>query len=168
MAIWPASGESASSFPLAQRPDGAAPQDNSDRQYRAFRNGLLPLVLLASTFLALKQLYIFLARFARPASSSRTSTNNLSLVPFTAGFAVLMLFGLHGASAFKVLAILSANYALVRAAGGHRVAPLLAWVFNAAVLFANERNGGYRFAALHPVLASLVNVISSFFSCLRA
>ena len=67
-----------------------------------------------------------------------------------------MLFGLHGASALKVLALLTANFALARAAGGRAFAPALTWAFNALVLFANERNAGYRFAALHPALGALV------------
>ena len=53
-------------------------QDNSDRQYRAFRNGLLPLILLASAFLGLKHIYTLVVRFARPASD----TTNLYLTPF--------------------------------------------------------------------------------------
>ena len=67
-----------------------------------------------------------------------------------------MLFGLHGSSAFKVLALLSANYALGKAVGPYKFGPLLTWAFNMGVLFANEKNAGYRFAALHPALSALV------------
>lgn len=91
-------------------------------------------------------------RFARPASD----TTHLYLTPFLVTFSTLMLFGLHGSSALKVLGLLAANYAVAKAGAGRKVAPLLTWVFNMLVLFANERNSGYRFAALHPALASLV------------
>ncbi len=67
-----------------------------------------------------------------------------------------MLFTLHGSSAVKVFAILTANYALAKACGGSKAGPVLTWVFNALVLFSNERYTGYRYADLHPWLATLV------------
>ncbi|TFY56821.1 hypothetical protein EVJ58_g7407 [Rhodofomes roseus] len=63
-----------------------------------------------------------------------------------------MLAGLHGASVLKVLLILTGNYAIAKVTKGSKLNPLLTWIFNGVVLFANERNEGYRFAALHPSL----------------
>ncbi|TFK87175.1 MBOAT-domain-containing protein [Polyporus arcularius HHB13444] len=125
--------------------------DNSDRQYRAFRNGLLPLILLASAFLGFKYLYTLVAHKTRPSSDS----NRLFIVPFLVTFSTVMLFTLHGSSAVKVFVILTANYALVKACGGSKAGPVLTWVFNALVLFSNERYTGYRYADLHPWLATL-------------
>lgn len=67
-----------------------------------------------------------------------------------------MLFGLHGASALKILIIISTNYLISRYAGGSPVGPFFLWVFNALVLFANETYSGYRFASLHSSLEFMV------------
>lgn len=123
-------------------------QDNSDAQYRSFRNNILSLTLLSLSFLALKFVYSRLAF-----RSSSPPSNKLHHLPFLGAFALLMLLGLHGASTLKILAILGANYLLAKYARS----PLTTWTFNAAVLFANEWYGGYHFAALHPSLASLVS-----------
>ncbi|KAI0706413.1 MBOAT-domain-containing protein [Earliella scabrosa] len=125
--------------------------DNSDRQYRSFRNGLAPLILLASVFLIFKHLYTLAARRARPF----TDSNNLFLIPFLVGFSTIMLFALHGSSALKVFIILSGNYAIAKATGPSKAGPVLTWVFNALVLFGNEKNSGWHFASIHPALASL-------------
>lgn len=129
-------------------------QDNSDRQYRAFRNGLAPLILLASAFLGLKHLYTLFARRFRVSSE----TTHLFLVPFLVTFSTAMLFALHGSSALKVYLILTANYALAKACGGSKAGPVLTWVFNALVLFGNDRYSGYSYAGLHPWLAFMVRL----------
>ncbi|KAI0750047.1 MBOAT-domain-containing protein [Daedaleopsis nitida] len=125
--------------------------DNSDSQYRSFRGGLPPLLGLASLFLGLQHLYTLAARRARPVSDPTT----VYLVPFLVAFSTIMLFALHGTSALKVFLILSANYAIAKATGASRAGPLLTWVFNALVLYGNERSSGYKFASLHPALSSM-------------
>ena len=67
-----------------------------------------------------------------------------------------MLFGLHGASALKILIITSINYLISRYAGGHAIGPFFLWMFSTLVLFANEIFSGYRFASLHTSLEFLV------------
>lgn len=67
-----------------------------------------------------------------------------------------MLVGLHGTSAIKICAILVANYAIAKLAGGSRFAVALTWIFNGGVLYLNEVNGGYKFGDIHPVFATLV------------
>ena len=69
-----------------------------------------------------------------------------------------MLFGLHGASALKILIIISINYLISRYAGGSTIGPFFLWVFNALVLFANETYSGYLFASLHSSLEFLVRL----------
>ncbi|KAH9933568.1 MBOAT-domain-containing protein [Epithele typhae] len=125
--------------------------DNSDNQYRAFRNGLLPLTLLASSFLGLKYVYTLFARQRR----APYDTSNLDHIPYLATFSVLMLLGLHGSSAFKVLTLLSVNYLVGKITKGHKFSPLATWVFNGLVLYAIERNSGYSYATLHSALAPL-------------
>lgn len=70
-----------------------------------------------------------------------------------------MLFGLHGASALKILIIISINYLISRYGGGSAISPFFLWVFNALVLFANETYSGYHFASLHSSLGFMVRLI---------
>lgn len=70
-----------------------------------------------------------------------------------------MLFGLHGASALKILIIISINYLISRYAGGSAISPFFLWAFNVLVLFANETYSGYRFASLHSSLEFMVRLL---------
>ena len=92
-----------------------------------------------------------------------TQIGNLYLIPFNVGCSVIMLLVLHGTSALKVLAILSANYAIAKACRGSKAGPALTWMFNAAVLFLNERYHGYRFGDIIPGLEYLVRDVARFF-----
>lgn len=85
-----------------------------------------------------------------------SDTSNLYLVPFLVMFSTVMLFALHGSSALKVFAIMSANYVLAKACGASKAGPVLTWVFNALVLFGNERYSGYRYGDFHPWLTAMV------------
>ncbi|KAF9231522.1 MBOAT, membrane-bound O-acyltransferase family-domain-containing protein [Melanogaster broomeanus] len=125
--------------------------DNSDAQYRAFRNNIPALAILAILYVALKSLY---TRFAIR-SKTVIPTDKTYLIPVTVCFAVLYLIGLHGTSTLKIFVILTTNYFIGKGFGGSRIGPLVTWTFNFFVLFANERNEGYRFSDLHPSLAAL-------------
>ena len=124
-------------------------QDNSDRQYRSFRNNIPALTVLALSFLVLR----FLVDYTR----SRRPPNYLHLVPFLAAFSILMLSVLHGTSILKIAVIMTLNYTIAKTCGGSKVGPVVTWVFNGFVLFANEWNDGYEFARLHPTLETLVS-----------
>lgn len=52
--------------------------------------------------------------------------------------------------------ILGANYGISKRFSGHRLAPLLTWVFNITILFANDRFSGYRFSSVASALQVLV------------
>jgi hypothetical protein len=67
-----------------------------------------------------------------------------------------MLSGLHGTSIIKIFTILAANFAIAKFGCGQKWAPFVTWIFNGAILFANEWNSGYTFATLHPSLEMLV------------
>lgn len=127
--------------------------DNSDVQYRSFRNNLPSLMLLSGAFFGCKLLYTHISR-----RLTSLSPNDLHLVPFLFAFSLLMLAGLHGMSAVKVLVILTLNYVIAKSCRGSKLGPVLTWIFNAIVLFANERNEGYRFAAIHPSLDVLDSI----------
>ncbi len=124
-------------------------QDASDPQYRTFRNNLLPLVLLASTYLiassAQRRLY--------PSPSHRAF--------FIAVFSTIMLFAFHGVSAVKILVILYINYLVSTAPKPPAVAkvwPALLIAGNMALLFLNERYDGYRLGDLHAFFEPIVRV----------
>ncbi|KAM5544772.1 hypothetical protein V8D89_001670 [Ganoderma adspersum] len=125
--------------------------DNSDSQYRSFRNGLLPLTLLAVGFLGFKQLYnVFVREKARL----------LPIDPFSRGlflyiFSVVMLFALHGTSAIKVVGILYANFLIAQTCKGSKAGPVLTWAFNGFILYWNDMHQGHKFGTFHPQLAFL-------------
>ncbi|KAF8556486.1 MBOAT-domain-containing protein [Imleria badia] len=125
--------------------------DNSDAQYRAFRNNVPVLAFLVLVYVALKSIY---TRFATR-STSGTPTDKTFLVPFTNLFAILYLIGLHGTSTLKILIILTANYYIGKSFARSRAGPIITWIFNFLILFANEWNEGYLFSSLHPDLAPL-------------
>ena len=89
--------------------------------------------------------------------SSGTPTDNTFTVPFIILFAILYLIGLHGASTLKIFVILTTNYYIGKSFARSRAGPIITWIFNFLVLFANERYEGYLFASLHPHLAPLVS-----------
>ncbi|KAJ8588133.1 MBOAT-domain-containing protein [Rhizopogon salebrosus TDB-379] len=125
--------------------------DNSDTQYRSFRNNIPSLSSLVLIFIALK--YVYIRSALRSASS--TPSDKVYLIPFYLMFSAIYLIGLHGTSIFKIVLILTANYWIAKASRGSRLGPLLTWVFNGLILFANEIYGGYRYASFHPSLEVL-------------
>ncbi|KAG2031729.1 MBOAT, membrane-bound O-acyltransferase family-domain-containing protein [Suillus americanus] len=125
--------------------------DNSDTQYRSFRNNILPLTFLVLIFIALK--YIYTRSALRSALS--IPSDKLYLIPFFLLFSALYLTGLHGTSVFKIVFILTANYWIAKTSRGLRIGPLLTWIFNVLILFANETYGGYQYASFHPSLEVL-------------
>ncbi|KAG0705833.1 MBOAT, membrane-bound O-acyltransferase family-domain-containing protein [Suillus ampliporus] len=125
--------------------------DNSDTQYRSFRNNIPSLSFLVLIFIALKYIY---TRFALRSASS-IPPDKFYLIPFFLIFSALYLTGLHGTSIFKIIIILTVNYWIAKTSRGSRMGPLLTWIFNGLILFANEIYGGYRYASLHPSLEVL-------------
>lgn len=125
-------------------------QDDSDAQYHSFR----------SNFPALAKgtcVYLFV-RFVWIHSATAPPQNNLYLIPVNLIFSFLLIVGLHGASALKILLILSINYLIAKLCRGSKFGPALTWIFNGAVLFANDRYNGHSFGDLLPALGYLVIV----------
>ncbi|KAI9459298.1 MBOAT, membrane-bound O-acyltransferase family-domain-containing protein [Boletus coccyginus] len=115
--------------------------DNSGAQYRAFRNNVPALAFLVLVYIALKSIYTRSAT----RSISGMPTDKTFLVPFTNLFAILYLIGLHGTSILKIFIILTANYHVGKSFAGSRAGPIITWIFNFLILFANERNEGIPF-----------------------
>ncbi|EIW83800.1 MBOAT-domain-containing protein [Coniophora puteana RWD-64-598 SS2] len=125
--------------------------DNSDAQYRSFRDNVPALAALAAVFVLTKVAY---TRFTLR-SLTRPPENNFYLIPLYHAFSALFLIGLHGTSIVKIFVILSANYYIAKKLGKSRAGPLVTWAFNVAVLFLNERYEGYRYASIHSSLETL-------------
>lgn len=132
-----------------------AAQDNSDSQYRSFRNNIPALLFLATAYFSVK--FVF-----NRSTRNQNLLDRLHLIPFEVCFSILMLLGLHGTSAFKVLFLVSLNYAISRLSKGSKYGPAMTWIFNMGVLFANETYGGYRYASLHSSLEFMVGLVHSF------
>ncbi|TFK61685.1 MBOAT-domain-containing protein [Pluteus cervinus] len=121
--------------------------DNSDAQYRSFRNNVPILAGLAALHAFAKAIYV---------RASRASlANNLYLLPFNLIFSICVLFGLHGFNVLKIGVILILNYRISKFCGGRKIGPLLTWAFNVAVLFAVEQYDDYPFGDIMPPLAVL-------------
>ena len=73
-------------------------------------------------------------------------------VRFDLLFALVLIFGLHGLSAFKVLFILYTNYAIATKLPRQYVVAAT-WIFNIGTLFANELFSGYRFGEIAGALS---------------
>lgn len=116
--------------------------DNSDGQYRNFRNSIpiLTAVILAHQLLR------------------QTAGKRIKRVYFDIGFATIFLSSLHGLSFIKIVVILCINYSIGKGLGQHQMQPLVTWVFNIIVLFSNEIFQGYQFGALHPSMIVLDQV----------
>ncbi|KAI9673989.1 MAG: glycerol transporter [Caeruleum heppii] len=139
--------------------------DNSDSQYASFRRNVPYMLLLLFIHPLVRRLYqYYYARSSRarpgsprrPQSPSEPRDRPVSLTQADARleerasfdfiFALAFICALHGVSAVKILAILYANYSLATRLRPEAV-PTATWLFNIAVLFANELCRGYRFSA---------------------
>ncbi|KAK7064865.1 MBOAT, membrane-bound O-acyltransferase family-domain-containing protein [Favolaschia claudopus] len=124
------------------------PVDNSDAQFRAFRSNFIPLTLAAAGYLV--------AKFIRTRlHGSKPPSDNMYLIPFNFGASIITVVALHGTSALKIFAILTANYYISKRSGGSKSGPICSWIFNVAVIFLNDWYSGYRFRDLTSSLAFL-------------
>ncbi|KAK9893586.1 MBOAT-domain-containing protein [Cystobasidium minutum MCA 4210] len=131
--------------------------DNTDRQFRTFRDGLPSLLALSSIYLLLSKSYsIYLSRRTRstPAPPSTPNPNTpYQRIPFLVVISLIILFILHGISAFKILLLLYLNYKLHSLTGNSKWTPYAIWVFNIGMLFCNEIFKGYPLSGISAHLA---------------
>lgn len=135
--------------------------DNTDAQYRGFRNGLPSLVALALVHVTASKLYAaYLRRRKTGQSSLQPAPPNpqapYQRIPFMLVSSLVVLVLLHGISSLKILLILYLNFRLPDVAGhASKATPYLIWTVNIAVLFLNEIYRGYKFGSVLPFLAFL-------------
>lgn len=114
------------------------------------------LFIVLGLHFVLRRLFDFLFNtvFAQPpvTSSYRASHNITRRNIFDIVFALIFLATLHSFSVIKILVILTGNYLISFFHPTSIANPILTWLFNIGVLFANEYFDGYRFAKVLPWL----------------
>ena len=142
--------------------EGLPWQDNSDGQYRGFRQNVPYLFILLAVHPVLRRLYnaVFsidrrTAHHANGDAKGHASTSVKSAqiadarlnqrASFDLWFSFLFLAALHGFSALKIFTILYLNYKIAKSIRREYI-PVASWVFNISMLFANELCRGYRYA----------------------
>ncbi|KAI0016161.1 MBOAT family protein [Xylariomycetidae sp. FL0641] len=165
--IWVAADASRPSHPNYRKyerflSDGWIPGrkiDASDAQYRTFRNNLPYIAALLLFHPLLRRLYnaiVYPVRSSDQATRPTLEEADQRLnqrASFDFGFAIIYLLALHGISAFKVLAILSLNYKLVTSLPRRHI-PVVTWVANIGILFANELCKGYKFGNIAALVSA--------------
>ncbi|CAG8447019.1 4285_t:CDS:10 [Funneliformis caledonium] len=127
-------------------------KDNSDAQFASFRDNYGALLLALISYLFLSHLYRI---YFVPKSPAKLSTQPLRRTYFFLSFALIFLYILFGNSLFKILIILSINFLITMTLQGSKLNPIITWIFNLAVLFANERYDAYKFEWINESLAFL-------------
>ncbi|CUM66374.1 uncharacterized protein PRCAT00004038001 [Priceomyces carsonii] len=100
--------------------------DNSDQQYRFFRDNL-PMLC------GLIVLHVILRRAVNSVLKLKKRTY------FDFGFGILFLFAAHGTNMFRILIHLSINYAIGQFVPSWKVAIWLTWIYGILSLFLNDR-----------------------------
>ncbi|KAL1925420.1 uncharacterized protein VTP21DRAFT_303 [Calcarisporiella thermophila] len=125
--------------------------DNSDAQYSNFRDNFHLLLLFASAYLVISHVA---RRFLLPAPSKIPQRPLYNAYLFLT-LSLLAIYGIHGNSLLKILAILTINFGIGRVFKGSIANPVLTWIFNVGILFLNEMYDGYEFGWIDERLAVL-------------
>ncbi|KAJ2107987.1 glycerol transporter [Coemansia sp. S142-1] len=132
--------------------------DLSDGQWDTFRSHLPAFASLMFLYVAMN--WVFRLAVVRRVSREflQTPTKVRGFLPtlwFPFLFATVFAIILSGVSTVFILAFTGVNFVLAKRFGGRRWAPAVFWVFNMAVLFANEYYKGYEFGRMLQSLAWL-------------
>ncbi|EXJ89341.1 hypothetical protein A1O3_02408 [Capronia epimyces CBS 606.96] len=145
--------------------------DNSDGQYANFRDNIPYLAVLVIIHPLLRRLYerVTLQLHESPAANgnakvqSVTAEANLRLqsrVSFDFYSALVYIAVLNGFSTFKILLILYINFKIGTLLSRNLISAAT-WIFNIAILFANELTEGYRFSALGEAISPIIPAAAS-------
>jgi D-alanyl-lipoteichoic acid acyltransferase DltB (MBOAT superfamily) len=132
--------------------------DNSDRQYANFRNNLpILFAVLLLHFVLRRAFNVVFIRVSPtpPSNSSYLPSHNLTRRKlFDIFFALIFLTALHSLSVLKIVFIIVVNFLISFFHPSSDYVPILTWLFNIGVLFANEYYSGYRFQVILPWLTA--------------
>ena len=132
--------------------------DNSDAQYRGFRDNLPVMAVVLVVHPILRKVWESVSGVADvstangslkagEATEQQAEARMKSRIRFDLAFAAVFLLALHGISAFKVLLLLGLNYKVATGLPREYVT-VATWVFNIGILFANELCRGYPLASV--------------------
>lgn len=132
-------------------------QDVSDAQYHGFRSNLPSVAALLLVHPLLRKAWNAAFPLDANGNGKRSPVETAGArfqqrVSFDYAFGIVYLIGLHGFSAFKVLAILYANYQIGKNLP-RKYIPAVTWMFNICVLFANELCDGYKFKRIAALIS---------------
>lgn len=136
-------------------------RDDSDFQYRSFRDYVPALIGIMGVYLALSKLFALLplstsAQYTRVGNTSTAATLvKPNRIAFLTVFTVIFIFALHGFNSLKLVLVLAINYGLSKALGGTKMAPAVTFAFNIATLFAVHWNDGFEYSRMSPALGFL-------------
>ncbi|RKO98755.1 hypothetical protein CXG81DRAFT_15488 [Caulochytrium protostelioides] len=141
--------------------------DNSDPQYRSFRNNIPLLVPVACVYALVSRGLVQRSSPRRPATApSAVSRRRDGYAPLDAAtvntdtaFSLMFSLGFltvfHGASVLKIVVLITLNFAVVRSLRYSRASVAFAWLYGIGMLYANHHFQGYPFGALAAPLAFL-------------
>ncbi|EKM77954.1 hypothetical protein AGABI1DRAFT_121631 [Agaricus bisporus var. burnettii JB137-S8] len=129
--------------------------DNSDAQYRTFRNNI-PILSIAILF----HLFFKYIASVMPAGTQSVAPPKLKILSpsslrFNLAFSLVTIMLLHGVNSLKIMLILFLNYSVAKNFRGSKLGTVLTWVFNGAVLLGNEVFEGWRLGQWFESLAWL-------------
>lgn len=134
-------------------------QDDSDFQYKSFRDYFPLLVTLMMGFVLLSKLSERLNRhtYQRVGSGSgpgiAQGNGRPNRLVFLSLFTTAFVLALHGTNSIKLLFVCAVNYSLAKTLGGRAyVAPLALWLWNLTCLFTIHWNSGLPYGRMHPAL----------------
>ncbi|KAL6939441.1 hypothetical protein ACO0RG_003279 [Hanseniaspora osmophila] len=117
--------------------------DNSDQQYKFFRDNLILLAIVAFGHIALKRATLSVFKRITP-------------ITFDTIFGFPFLFVLHGVNCLRPLTHLAMFFVLSRSLRKHkRVATLLIWLYGISSLFINVKFRLLKYGDMLPILSSL-------------
>lgn len=138
-------------------------RDDSDFQYRSFRDYVPALVAIMAVYVALSKLFSLLPSFGgrtaesgsngyrpltAPSSATQHSPRRNRLL-FLHVFSAIFILALHGANTAKLLTILLVQYGLAHLVAGYRwLAPMCLWAFNISALAAVHWNDGFQWQTI--------------------
>ena len=105
------------------------PMDNSDLQYKGFRNNLSSLILLAIAHVCISQLTVFITK------SNNSSTRAIPVKLYTSLLlSCIVLFIFYGLDTLKILFFNILFYFITKLTQKQYVAPIMYWIFSVLLL----------------------------------
>ncbi|KAI5962253.1 GUP1 [Candida pseudojiufengensis] len=106
--------------------------DNSDQQYRFFRDNFPLLILLVI-------LHVLLRKILTPLLGIKKRTY------FDFGFGIIFLVGAHGVNVLKIVTLIGINYIIGKYVKNRKAAIWFTWIYGVSTLFFNEWYGHFRY-----------------------